>query len=178
MIAAWQNARLDTGWERPKRWPRRVSVARAVGRSGWLRRRAGRSRSSGWRRNSCCSWVCTCKQAVKQLGEIARSKNSTPGEAPWNGDPLEQDFHAQQMQLQYDQEANCFVLHAFEGDENDPNAGAQTSVSFWMTMAQCSELAGRGAAHLRFGASAVFPVRRADRSGRSPVCAGEWTRSV
>jgi len=61
------------------------------------------------------------QQAVKQLGEEAGSKDSTPGEAPWSGDPLEQDFHARQMQLQYDQDANCFVLHAFEGDEDDPD---------------------------------------------------------
>ena len=81
------------------------------------------------------------QQAVKQLGEGAESKTSAPGEEPWNGDPLEQDFHARQMQLQYDQDANCFVLNAFEGDEDDPDAGAQTSVSFWMTMAQCSNLA-------------------------------------
>ena len=81
------------------------------------------------------------QQAVKQLGEDAQSKVSAPGEAPWAGDPLEQDFHARQMQLQYDQDANCFVLHAFEGDEDDPDAGAQTSVSFWMTMTQCSDLA-------------------------------------
>ena len=81
------------------------------------------------------------QQAVRQLGEAALGKDSTPGEAPWIGDPLEQDFHARQMQLQYDQDANCFVIHAFEGDEDDPDAGAQTSVSFWMTMTQTSNLA-------------------------------------
>ena len=81
------------------------------------------------------------QQAVTQLGEAALNKASTPGEAPWSGDPLEQDFPARQMQLQYDQEANCFVIHAFEGDEDDPDAGAQTSVSFWMTMSQSSDLA-------------------------------------
>ena len=78
---------------------------------------------------------------MKQLGQDAQAKDSAPGEASWAGEPLEQDFHARLMQLQYDPDANCFVLHAFEGDEDDPDAGAQTSVSFWMTMTQCSNLA-------------------------------------
>ena len=81
------------------------------------------------------------QQAVTQLGEEAQSRSSAPGEAAWGGEPLEQEFHARQMQLQYDQDANCFLVRAFEGDEDDPDAGAQTSISFWMTMAQCSNLA-------------------------------------
>jgi len=103
---------------------------------------AGRAQSYIWlEKEQLLQLGIYLQQAVKQLGESAQSKTSTPGEAPWSGDQLEQDFHARQMQLQYDQDANCFVLHAFEGDEDDPDAGAQTSVSFWMTMAQCSNLA-------------------------------------
>ncbi len=103
---------------------------------------AGRAQSYIWlEKEQLLQLGLYLQQAVRQLGEAATGKESAPGEAPWMGDPLEQDFHARQMQLQYDQEANCFVIHAFEGDEDDPDAGAQTSVSFWMTMAQTSDLA-------------------------------------
>ena len=81
------------------------------------------------------------QQAVRQLGDDAANKASQPGETEWTGDPLEQDFQARQMQLQYDQDANCFVIQAYEGDEDDPDSGAQTSVSFWLTMSQSSQLA-------------------------------------
>ncbi len=103
---------------------------------------AGRAQSYIWlEKEQLLQLGLYLQQAVRQLGEAAAGKESAPGEAPWMGDPLEQDFHARQMQLQYDQDANCFVIHAFEGDEDDPDAGAQTSVSFWMTMAQTSDLA-------------------------------------
>ena len=103
---------------------------------------AGRAQSYIWlEKEQLLQLGLYLQQAVRQLGEAAAGKESAPGEAPWMGDPLEQDFHARQMQLQYDPDANCFVIHAFEGDEDDPDAGAQTSVSFWMTMAQTSDLA-------------------------------------
>ena len=81
------------------------------------------------------------KQAVEQLGDAADPAASNPGEGPWTGDPLEQDFRARQMQLQFDRETNCFLLQAFEGDEDDPEAESQTSVSFWMTLSQSTALA-------------------------------------
>jgi uncharacterized repeat protein (TIGR03847 family) len=103
---------------------------------------AGRAQSYIWlEKEQLLQLGLYLQQAVNQLSESAQSQTSTPGEAAWSGEPLEQDFRARQMQLQYDQDANCFVLHAFEGDEDDPDAGAQTSVSFWMTMTQCSALA-------------------------------------
>lgn len=103
---------------------------------------AGRAQSSIWlEKEQLLQLGLYLQQAVKQLGESAQSRPSSPGEDSWIGDPLEQDFHARQMQLQYDQDANCFVIHAYEGDEDDPEAVVQTSVSFWMTMSQCSQLA-------------------------------------
>ena len=103
---------------------------------------AGRAQSFIWlEKEQLLQLGLYLQQAVQQLGDDVLTKASNPGEAAWSGDPLEQDFHARQMQLQYDQEANCFIIHAFEGDEDDPDAGAQTSVSFWMTMSQCSSLA-------------------------------------
>ena len=103
---------------------------------------AGRAQSFIWlEKEQLFQLALYLQQAVKQLGESVGDKESAPGERPWMGDPLEQDFRARQMQLEYDREANCFVIHAYEGDEDDPDAGAQTSVSFWMTMAQSSELA-------------------------------------
>ena len=81
------------------------------------------------------------QRALEQVGADAQSRASNPGEESWMGDPLEQDFRARQMQLQYDRDANCFQLQAFEGDEDDPDAGAQTSVSFWFTVSQSSALA-------------------------------------
>lgn len=103
---------------------------------------AGRAQSHIWlEKEQMLQLGLYLQQAVRQLSEGAGDKESTPGESPWTGDPIEQEFQARQMQLQYDQEANCFVIHAFEGDEDDPDAGAQTSVSFWMTMAQSSNLA-------------------------------------
>ena len=103
---------------------------------------AGRAQSFIWlEKEQLFQLALYLQQAVKQLSEAAGDKESAPGETPWMGDPLEQDFRARQMQLEYDREANCFVIHAYEGDEDDPDAGAQTSVSFWMTMAQSSELA-------------------------------------
>ena len=104
--------------------------------------KAGRAQSCIWlEKEQLLQLGLYLQQAVRQLGEVAAGKESAPAEAPWMGDPLEHDFHARQMQLQYDQDANCFVIHVFEGDEDDPDAGAQTSVSFWMTMAQTSDLA-------------------------------------
>ncbi len=103
---------------------------------------AGRAQSFIWlEKEQLLQLALYLQQAAQQFGESVVDKDSTPGEPPWMGDPLEQDFHARQMQLEYDKEANCFVIHAFEGDEDDPDAGAQTSVSFWMTMAQSSALA-------------------------------------
>ena len=103
---------------------------------------AGRAQSFIWlEKEQLLQLGLFLQQAVRQLGDSAQSRPSAPGEDSWIGDPLEQDFQARQMQLQYDQDANCFVIHAFEGEEDDPNAGAQTSVSFWMTMTQSSELA-------------------------------------
>ena len=105
---------------------------------------AGRAQSFIWlEKEQLLQLGLYLQQAVQQLGEDVVNQASSPGEDPWSGDPLEQDFQARQMQLQYDQEANCFVIHAFEGDEDDPNAEAQTSVSFWMTMAQCSDLSNQ-----------------------------------
>ena len=103
---------------------------------------AGRAQSFIWlEKEQLLQLGLFLQQAVRQLGESAQSRPSAPGETSWVGDPLEQDFQARQMQLQYDQDANCFVIHAFEGEEDDPNADAQTSVSFWMTMTQSSALA-------------------------------------
>ena len=103
---------------------------------------AGRAQSYIWlEKEQLLQLGIYLQQAVQQLAEAAPDKTSIPGESSWTGDPLEQEFPARQMQLQYDQDAHCFVIHAFEGDEDDPDAGAQTSVSFWMTMAQCSDLA-------------------------------------
>lgn len=103
---------------------------------------AGRAQSFIWlEKEQLLQLALYLQQAVKQLGESVGDKESAPGETPWMGDPLEQDFRARQMQLEYDREANCFVIQAFEGDEDDPDAGAHTSVSFWMTMTQSSELA-------------------------------------
>lgn len=103
---------------------------------------AGRSLSFIWlEKEQLLQMALFLQQALQQLGESAQRKESAPGEAPWSGETMEQDFPARQMQLEYDRNANCFVIHAFEGDEDDPDAGAQTSVSFWMTMAQSSALA-------------------------------------
>ncbi len=103
---------------------------------------AGRAQSFIWlEKEQLLQLGVYLKQAIEQLADTEPSADSTPSEAPWTGDPIEQDFRARAMQLQYDRDANCFLLQAFEGDEDDPDAGAQTSVSFWMTVSQVSSLA-------------------------------------
>ena len=106
---------------------------------------AGRAQSFIWlEKEQLLQLGVYLKQAVEQveqLGHAADPAASNPIDGPWTGDPLEQDFRARQMQLQFDREANCFLLQAFEGDEDDPDAGAQTSVSFWMTLSQSTALA-------------------------------------
>lgn len=121
-------------------------AAEAFGRPGRrtfrLAAAAGRALSYIWlEKEQLFQLGAFLQQAVRQLGESAQSRPSSPGDATWNGDPLQQEFHARQMQLQYDQQANCFIIHAYEGDDDDPNDGPHTSVSFWMTMAQSSQLA-------------------------------------
>ena len=141
IIPAWPNVKSATSWAPSNRCP-----PRPLGSPGAahfrLAAEAGRAQSYIWlEKEQLFQLGLYLQQAVRQLGDSAMGKDSAPQEAPWTGDPLEQDFHARQMQLQYDQDANCFVIHAFEGDEDDPDAGAQTSVSFWMTMTQTSDLA-------------------------------------
>ena len=110
------------------------------------------------------------QQAVQQLGESALNQESAPGEAPWTGDAMEQDFQARQMQLQYDREANCFIVHAFEGDEDDPDSGGRkTSVSFWMTMAPVGGAGQPGAERIAPPDGPPVPVRYAHRPGRAPL---------
>ena len=121
-------------------------VAETFGRPGRrtfrLVAEAGRAQSFIWlEKGQLFQLGLYLQQAVQQLGGSALNKESAPRESPWTGDPMEQDFHARQMQLQYDPDANCFIIRAFEGDEDAPDAGAQTSVSFWMTMVQSSALA-------------------------------------
>ena len=56
---------------------------------------AGRAQSYIWlEKEQLLQLGMYLQQAVQQLGESARGKASSPGEAPWTGDPLEQDFHA------------------------------------------------------------------------------------
>ena len=124
----------------------RSVAAEAFGRPGRrtfrLAAEAGRAQSFIWlEKEQLFQLGLYLQRALEQLGRAARERASAPGEAAWNGDPMEQEFPARQMQLQYHREANCFIIHAFEGDENDPDAGAQTSVSFWMTMEQAESLA-------------------------------------
>ncbi len=126
----------------------RTVAAESFGRPGRrtfrLAAEAGRAQSFIWlEKEQLFQLGIYLQQAVQQLGESALNQESAPGEAPWTGDAMEQDFQARQMQLQYDREANCFIVHAFEGDEDDPDSGAQTSVSFWMTMAQSAALASQ-----------------------------------
>ncbi len=121
-------------------------VAEAFGQPGRrtfrLVAEAGRAQSFIWlEKEQLLQLGVYLKQAVEQIGEVAGRASGSPSEAPWAGEAMEQDFRVRAMQLQYDREANCFLLQAFEGDEDDPDAGAQTSVSFWMTIAQCSALA-------------------------------------
>ena len=121
-------------------------MAEAFGRPGRrtfrLVAEAGRSLSLIWlEKEQLLQLAVYLKQAVEQLADAGISGDNPSRQAPWMGDPMEQDFHARQMQLQFDREAKCFLLEAFEGDEDDPASGVQTSVSFWMTVAQCRELA-------------------------------------
>ena len=103
---------------------------------------AGRAQSFIWlEKEQLMQLGVYLKQAVEQVAEEVVSSDNAPGEPPWSGDPMEQDFRARAMQLQYDRDAKCFIVQAFEGDEDDPDSGDQTSVSFWMTVAQCSTLA-------------------------------------
>jgi len=124
----------------------RSVAAEAFGRPGRrtfrLAAEAGRAQSYIWlEKEQLLQLGIYLQRALEQLGESARSRASNPGETPWRGDAMSHEFPARQMQLQYDRDANCFLVHAFEGDEDDPDAGAHTSVSFWMTMEQAAALA-------------------------------------
>lgn len=149
-IASWGFADYYSGMaERAVRYSlgsAQSVMAEAFGRPGRrtfrLVAEAGRSLSSIWlEKEQLLQLAVYLKQAVEQLASAGISGDNPSRQAPWMGDPMEQDFRARQMQLQFDREISCFLLEAFEGDEDDPAAGAQTSVSFWMTVTQCSELA-------------------------------------
>lgn len=135
--------------ERAVRYPlgsARSVMAETFGRPGRrtfrLVAEAGRALSFIWlEKEQLLQLAVYLKQAVDQLADAGISGDNPSRQAPWMGNPMEQDFHARQMQLQFDRDVNCFLLEAFEGDEDDPAAGAQTSVSFWMTVPQCSDLA-------------------------------------
>ena len=121
-------------------------TAESFGRPGRrtfrLTAEAGRALSYIWlEKEQLLQLAVYFSQALEQLAKAGISGDNPSRQAPWMGDPMRQDFHARQMQLQFDREIKCFLLEAFEGDENDPAAGVQTSVSFWMTVAQCRALA-------------------------------------
>ena len=80
---------------------------------------------------------------VAGLPAAERARESDPQEPAWPGGDTSIDFRAGQMFLSHDRETNSFYMQAHErerGDDDPPPEDAE-SVSFWMTMAQASELA-------------------------------------
>ncbi len=79
------------------------------------------------------------------LSAEERARESAPQEPTWPGGETSIDFRAGQMFLSHDRETNSFYMQAHErdsGEEQDAPSGQEAeSVSFWITMAQASQLA-------------------------------------
>ena len=58
----------------------------------------------------------------------------------WSGDPIDLEFKAGQLALEYDEAHNQFGLSAFEQEVEEPNEDP-ASISFWITTDQATTLA-------------------------------------